>query len=104
MAPLQRWFFNTFYVGVEQDHRINAGPANGLVFPIRLPDDKLFWTGTWELEFAEKLAGEVPNGDVCLDIGGYRGYFAGVMAVNGASHVHCFEPNPANQFNLVSTC
>lgn len=96
VAPIQRWVFKKVFKDIKKDHLINAGPARGLVFPIRLPDDKLFWTGTWELEFAETLAAAVPEGGTCLDIGGYRGYFAGLMAVNGASEVHCFEPNPAN--------
>lgn len=96
VAHCQRWVFKKFFSGVQKDHRIDAGPAKGLVFPIRLPEDKLFWTGTWELDFAERLAAEINPGAVCFDVGSYRGYFGGLMAVRGSSEVHCFEPNAEN--------
>jgi FkbM family methyltransferase len=35
-------------------------------------------------------------GDVCYDIGGYKGYFSGIFSINGASVVHVFEPFPDN--------
>ena len=95
VGALQRWIFNTAFRG-SVDFRIKDGPAKGLVFPLKLPDDKLFWTGLWEKEFAERLANATESGAVCLDVGAYRGYFSGVMAVQGAGEVHCFEPNPEN--------
>jgi FkbM family methyltransferase len=95
VGHLQRWIFKTAFRG-DVDFRIREGPAKGLVFPLKLPDDKLFWTGLWEKEFAEKLARATKKGAVCLDVGAYRGYFSGVMAVHGAGEVHCFEPNPDN--------
>ena len=95
IAPLQRWIFQNAFRG-QLDFHIKEGPAKGLVFPLQLPQDKLYWTGLWEKEFVERLARGVRPGQVCLDVGSYHGYFAGVMAVNGAGAVHCFEPNPEN--------
>jgi FkbM family methyltransferase len=95
----QRWVFQMAFRG-DVDFRIKEGPAKGLVFPLKLPDDKLFWTGLWEKEFAERLALATRQGGVCLDVGAYRGYFSGVMAVQGAGEVHCFEPNPDNIVKL----
>ncbi len=95
VGALQRWMFANFFRG-SVDFKIKEGPAKGLVFPLKLPDDKLFWTGLWEKEFAEQLSRATRQGGVCLDVGAYRGYFSGVMAVQGAGEVHCFEPNPDN--------
>lgn len=95
VGALQRWIFKTAFRG-DIDFQIKDGPAKGLVFPLRLPDDKLFWTGLWEKEFAERLARATKHGAVCLDVGAYRGYFSGVMGVHGAGEVHSFEPNPDN--------
>jgi FkbM family methyltransferase len=65
-----------------------------------MPRDKLIWTGTWEKDLAEAVSATVRPGDVCLDVGSYRGFFAAVMAVAGASRVLCFEPLPANVSSL----
>jgi FkbM family methyltransferase len=92
---LQRSVFKAAFWG-SFDFRIKQGPAAGLVFPLTLPEDKLFWTGLWEKEFSEKLAEATQTGSVCLDVGAYRGYFSGLMGVNGAGEVHSFEPNPEN--------
>ncbi|HEX4959072.1 MAG TPA: FkbM family methyltransferase, partial [Lacibacter sp.] len=75
---------------------ISAGPAKGLVFPVKLPQDKYMWIGTWEVEFANALQQYVQPGWVCYDIGGYKGYYAGVMALKGAKEVYVFEPMPGN--------
>lgn len=99
VGTVQRWVFKAAFRG-SVDFRINDGPARGLVFPLRLPQDKLFWTGLWEKDFARRLAAETKPGAVCLDVGAYRGYFSGVMAVHGAGEVHCFEPNPDNVCKL----
>lgn len=75
---------------------ITGGPAKGLTFPVQMPQDKLMWIGTWELDFAEALQNNIKPGWVCYDIGGYKGYYAGVMALKGAAEVFVFEPMPAN--------
>jgi FkbM family methyltransferase len=77
-------------------HRISAGPARGACFRITLPEDKLLWTGTWEDQLAGEISRAVQKGDVCFDIGAYRGFFSAVMALAGASRVYAFEPNPDN--------
>ncbi len=63
---------------------------------MKLPEDKALWTGAYEPKFSAALADAVQTGDVCYDIGGYRGFFAGVCAIAGASAVHVFEPLPDN--------
>jgi FkbM family methyltransferase len=96
VAPLQRWIIARFLAGGEFLHTVNAGPGKGLRYWVRLPEDKNVWTGTYELEFSTALAGAVQEGDICLDIGGYRGFFSGVCALAGAGAVHVFEPLPTN--------
>lgn len=96
VARLQRLFFRRFLSGREFLYTINAGPATGLNYPISLPLDKAIWTGTYETGLAEAVATSVRNGDVCYDIGAYRGFFSGVFALAGASLVVAFEPFPDN--------
>lgn len=96
VAPLQRWVVGNCLDGLRFVHRISAGPASGLVYPVVLPQDKQIWTGTYESAFAESLCAEIAPGAVCYDVGGHRGFFSGMMAVSGASEVHTFEPFPAN--------
>ena len=96
LAPLQRMVVSRLGSGTSFEHRISAGPAKGLVFRVKLPDDKLYWAGHWEADVTEALAKLVRPGAVCCDVGGHRGFMSGVMALNGAAEVHCFEPNPAN--------
>jgi FkbM family methyltransferase len=81
-------------------HVARGGPADGLTFEITLPLDKGIWTGTYELAFASAIARHIKPGDICYDIGGYRGYMSGVMAHAGASKVYIFEPLPKNQSAL----
>jgi FkbM family methyltransferase len=88
---MKKWVNNESFIAA-----ITGGPAKGLVFPVQMPQDKLMWIGTWELEFAEALQHNVKAGWVCYDIGAYKGYYAGVMALKGASQVYIFEPMPAN--------
>jgi FkbM family methyltransferase len=97
IAPLQRLVIGRVLAGHPFTHRINAGPAAGLAFEVTLPFDKAICSGTYERAFAETLAREVRPGGVCYDIGGYRGYMAGVMAASGALKVVVFEPLPDNQ-------
>ena len=75
---------------------ITGGPAKGLIFPVQMPQDKLMWIGTWELDFAEALENNIKSGWIWYDIGGYKGYYAVVMALKGAAEVFIFEPMPAN--------
>jgi FkbM family methyltransferase len=96
VAWLQRQALAHVLEGREFLHTIDAGPASGLVFPILLPEDKGIWTGTYELEFIESLSALISPGDVCFDIGGWRGYIGAVMALHGASRVVVFEPSPPN--------
>jgi FkbM family methyltransferase len=97
VAPLQRLVIGRVLNGHAFAHRINAGPAAGLTFEVTLPFDKAIWSGTYERAFATELAGAVKCGGICYDVGGYRGYMAGVMAAAGASKVVVFEPLPDNQ-------
>ena len=96
VAHLQRAIVARTLDGREFEHRVDAGPAKGITFLIKMPDDKGIWTGTYEIDFATLLAASVTPGSVAYDIGSWHGFFAGVMAAQGASHVHVFEPLPAN--------
>ncbi len=96
VAALQRAILRVFLEGQEFEHMINAGPAKGLKYPVLLPDDKGVWTGNYEVEFVSALVSAVKPGDVCLDIGGWRGYCGGAMATHGAKAVYIFEPLPDN--------
>ena len=100
LAWAQRAFIHLLAPKGEFAHRIDAGPARGLHFLIRLPQDKAMWKGTYELEFCERLKIAVRPGDVCYDIGAFRGYTAGVFALAGASKVYAFEPMPENQATI----
>jgi FkbM family methyltransferase len=101
VGPFQRRLLATFLEGREFVHTVDAGPARGLSYAIRLPDDKGIWTGTYEVELAELIARAVKPGDVCLDVGGWRGFFSGVMALAGAKRVFVFEPLPANAVHIL---
>ena len=100
VAAGQRWLVRRVLSGEPFVHVINAGPAAGLRFEVTLPDDKAIWAGTFEPEFSQTLHDAVRKGDVCYDIGGYRGYMSGVFALAGASRVVVFEPLPANVTRL----
>lgn len=102
IAPFQRWLIRRWMSDQRFLHTINAGPARGLRYPICLPQDKLIWTGTWEVDFSTALAGAVERGDVCYDIGGYRGFFSGVLALAGAKQVYVFEPLPDNRPQILA--
>lgn len=95
VAALQRRLVSLLD-GREFIHVVDAGPAKGITFLVRLPEDKGIWTGTYEFDFARRLSGAVRPGAVAYDIGGWHGFFAGVMAANGAREVHIFEPLPLN--------
>jgi FkbM family methyltransferase len=96
VAKLQRAIVAHTLDGREFEHLVNAGPARGITFQIRMPEDKGIWTGTYEIDFATRLAAAVKPDTVTYDIGSWHGFFAGVMAAQGARHVHVFEPLPAN--------
>lgn len=96
IAAGQRWLVKHLLSGKPFVHVINGGPAAGLHFEVTLPDDKAIWAGTFEPDFSCALRDAVRAGDVCYDIGGYRGYMSGVLALAGASRVITFEPLPDN--------
>lgn len=96
IAQLQRFLVSKALDGKEFPHLVEAGPAKGVTFLVRMPEDKGIWTGTYEQGFAGRLAEAVRPGVVAYDIGSWHGFFAGVMAAQGASVVHVFEPLPAN--------
>jgi FkbM family methyltransferase len=96
IAQLQRFIVSKALDGKEFAHLVEAGPAKGVTFLVRMPEDKGIWTGTYEHGFAGRLAAAVRPGVVAYDIGSWHGFFAGVMAAQGASIVHVFEPLPAN--------
>jgi FkbM family methyltransferase len=104
IAGLQRWVVARFLSDEPFVHRINVGPAAGLRFEVTLPLDKPVWAGVYETEFTTAIVERVKPGDICYDIGGYRGYISGVMALAGASKVFVFEPLPANQKALRRLC
>ncbi|MFZ5669659.1 MAG: FkbM family methyltransferase [Pseudomonadota bacterium] len=96
LAQAQRWLVSRTLDGAQFEHRVDAGPARGVRFLIRMPEDKGIWTGTYEQAFAERIAAATPRGGVAYDIGGWHGFFAGVMAAQGAARVVVFEPLPDN--------
>jgi FkbM family methyltransferase len=104
IAYLQRWLVTRFLSNQPFVHTINVGPAAGLRFEVSLPNDKSVWTGVYEREFTSTIVEHVKPGDVCYDIGGYRGYISGAMALAGATNVFTFEPLPANQRALRRLC
>lgn len=104
VAALQRIIISRFLSNRPFTHDIDAGPAAGLRFEVTLPRDKAVWMGTYEDKFTDSIAKNIEEGDVCYDIGGYRGYMAGVMALAGARSVLVFEPLPANQEALRRLC
>jgi FkbM family methyltransferase len=100
VATTQRWIVSHTLSGEPFVHTINAGPAGGLRFEVTLPEDKAIWAGIFEPEFSQALRDATHKGDVCYDIGGYRGYMSGVLALAGASQVVVFEPLPENIVRL----
>src|ERR1039458_6473418 len=104
IARLQRWLVARCLSDRPFVHTINVGPARGLRFEITLPLDKAVWTGIYEPEFTAAIAEHVKAGDICYDIGGYRGFVSGVMALAGAMKVFVFEPLPSNQQALRRLC
>jgi FkbM family methyltransferase len=104
VAASQRWMLQRFLEGQAFVHTVNAGPAAGLRFEVTLPHDKAIWAGTYEHEFTRAIIECVRPGDICYDIGGYRGYISGVMALGGAFQVLVFEPLPANQQAVRRLC
>jgi FkbM family methyltransferase len=104
VAASQRWLLRRFLEGEPFLHTVNGGPAAGLKFEISLPHDKAVWTGTYEHEFASAIVDHIRPGDICYDVGGYRGFMSGAMALAAASQVFVFEPHPTNQQALNRLC
>lgn len=100
IAQLQRLIVRRLLNGKEFAHLVEAGPAKGITFHLRMPEDKGIWTGTYEQVFATRLANAVRPGLIGYDIGSWHGFFAGVMAAQGAGMVHVFEPLPENANRL----
>jgi FkbM family methyltransferase len=96
LAAFQRWLIAHAVGRAPFVHRIDAGPAKGLRLEVALPQDKAMWGGVFEPEFSEQLRRSVQPGDVCYDVGGYRGYMTGVLALAGAGQVIVFEPMDRN--------
>jgi FkbM family methyltransferase len=96
VAGVQRMLLRALVEGREFEFLINTGPAKGLRFPVLLPDDKGVWTGSYEIDFVTALVTAVKPGDVCFDVGGWRGYCGGAMATHQAKRVYIFEPLPDN--------
>jgi FkbM family methyltransferase len=96
VKQVQQKLMATQLAGANFNHTIRGGPASGLIYPVTLPLDKGIWIGNYEEEFSEALAAAVTPGTICYDIGGFRGFFTGVMACQGATEVHVFEPLPEN--------
>lgn len=99
-AYAQRRILESCLHGREFVHLVDAGPARGLRYPVVLPEDKGVWVGTYEAEFAAALASAVRPDTVCYDVGGWRGYYSGIMALAGASSVFVFEPLPENVLRI----
>lgn len=100
VSAVQRIFVAAALDGEEFVHEVDAGPARGVKFAVRMPEDKGIWTGTYEAEFAAAVAAAVRPGSVAYDIGGWHGFFAGLMAAQGARETHVFEPLPENAFRI----
>ena len=100
VAQAQRFLVSRLLDGAEFQHRVDAGPAKGVTFALRMPDDKGILTGAYEIDLATRLAKAIRAGDVAYDIGSWHGFFAGVMVASGARQVHVFEPLPANTERL----
>jgi FkbM family methyltransferase len=100
LASAQRALVAMTLDGKIFDHRVDAGPAKGMRFRVHMPEDKGIWTGTYEAAFAARLGAGVKAGRPAFDIGGWHGFFAGVMSAQGASEVHVFEPLPENQSRI----
>ena len=97
VAPFQRYLLSRLSSKEEFLHTIDAGPAKGLRYPIVLPRDKAIWIGNYEEKFAIALKHRVTPGATCFDVGGFHGFFAGLMGVAGAGHVFTFEPFAPNR-------
>ncbi|MFC1630629.1 FkbM family methyltransferase [Pseudomonadota bacterium] len=97
IGPIQRFITNRLFNGSRFIHYVDAGPAKGIRFEVLLPEDKGIWTGSYENDFADCVSREIKPGMVAFDIGGWHGYFAGIMAAQGAGEIHVFEPLPENQ-------
>jgi FkbM family methyltransferase len=100
LKQLQQFLMRQYLDGTSFVHNIKGGPADGLNYPVALPQDKQIWLGNYEQNFCEALAAQVIPGMVCYDIGGYRGFFSGVLGRQGAGSIAVFEPFPANQLQI----
>lgn len=75
--------------------RVLSGRARGARLELDLAREKAYWTGTYEPEVQDFLAGVLTPGAVFYDVGGHIGFFS-VLAARLGAHVVTFEPLPGN--------
>jgi FkbM family methyltransferase len=69
----------------------------------QIETDQTFYFGNYERALMHFISEFVKEGDVCLDIGSHKGYFAIQMSrlAGPAGQVHAFDPDP-NAFAILS--
>jgi hypothetical protein len=101
---MQRWLIARFLSDRPFVHTINVGPGAGLRFEVTLPLDNPIWTGVYEPQFTRTIVEQVRPGNICYDVGGYRGYISGVMAWHGQRKFLSSNLLPANQRAVSRLC
>ena len=96
ISQIQRLIFKVLLSNTSFEFYINDGPFKGLKYWIELPQDKGLWVGNYEIEVLNAIISSISKNSICFDVGSYRGYIAGAMAVNGAEVVFAFDPLPTN--------
>lgn len=92
VAWLHQGFVERFFHGRFVTMRLTSGPAEGVVFPLLLPQDQRIVGDNYERRFSRAIATECTKGCIGFDVGGWHGYYAAIMAARGCSKVHVFEP------------
>lgn len=82
-----------------------AGPARGMRIPVRLREEKFYWTGLYETEVQEALVRFLRLGGTFWDVGAHAGFFSAFASrlVGPEGAVVAFEPLPANRDRLAKT-
>ena len=62
LKQIQQHLMTKHLNGTSFEHRIKGGPADGLMYPVELPQDKQIWLGNYEQKFSETLAAAVTPG------------------------------------------
>jgi FkbM family methyltransferase len=73
---------------------ILSGPARGLRWRVGSAPHA-FWLGRHEAHLIQQVWPRIPSGGVAWDLGGHAGYYT-LMLARRFSHVHAFEPFPAD--------